>query len=302
MSEKPIIQITDSAMSVIEEHSFSRVDVEVGGFLLGKIDGNSVVVDAAKPALTAESNQTHLTITHEAWGEILGVMDTEFSGLAIVGWYHTHPGFGLFLSDYDIFIQENFFSSPGQFALVVDPLIGKLGTFVARNEKSIKISESSTKRDAIAAEGVDRIAAVEQFSGARKSSSGWKVAAVVALLIAIFGSAGAWYFGNMQGQDSALSVLAQKDSQIRQLQQAGTDPNTGQKVQVTTLTKVQKGEGWFSIARRLYGRENLWGSVAILKQANLVDGRVPKLKPGSEVLVPDQWAYVQVSDSEGVAP
>jgi proteasome lid subunit RPN8/RPN11 len=47
----------------------------------------------------------------------------------IVGWHHTHPGFGIFLSRHDEFFHRNFFSQPWQVALVVDPQRGELGFF-----------------------------------------------------------------------------------------------------------------------------------------------------------------------------
>ena len=47
----------------------------------------------------------------------------------IVGWYHSHPGFGIFLSEHDLFIHRNFFSGAAQIALVVDPLQGHEGVF-----------------------------------------------------------------------------------------------------------------------------------------------------------------------------
>lgn len=48
-------------------------------------------------------------------------LDRDHPDLQIVGWYHSHPGHGIFLSSYDQFIHENFFSAPGMVALVVDP-------------------------------------------------------------------------------------------------------------------------------------------------------------------------------------
>ncbi len=47
----------------------------------------------------------------------------------IVGWYHSHPDFGIFLSERDCFIHEHFFSAPGQVAYVVDPVRGLEGMF-----------------------------------------------------------------------------------------------------------------------------------------------------------------------------
>ena len=50
----------------------------------------------------------------------------------MIGWYHTHPGFGIFLSDMDVFICDNFFNLPWQVAFVYDPLGGDEGNFVWR--------------------------------------------------------------------------------------------------------------------------------------------------------------------------
>src|SRR5207244_1370502 len=53
----------------------------------------------------------------------------------IVGWYHSHPDFGIFLSDRDCFIHENFFSGPGQVAYVFDPVRDLEGMFAWQNGK-----------------------------------------------------------------------------------------------------------------------------------------------------------------------
>jgi proteasome lid subunit RPN8/RPN11 len=42
--------------------------------------------------------------------------------LRIVGWWHSHPGFGCFLSGTDLHTQEFFFPESYQAALVVDPI------------------------------------------------------------------------------------------------------------------------------------------------------------------------------------
>jgi hypothetical protein len=57
-------------------------------------------------------------------------MDSRYPDDRIVGWYHTHPGFGIFLSEMDLFIQNNFFNEPWQIAYVDDPKGGDRGAFV----------------------------------------------------------------------------------------------------------------------------------------------------------------------------
>ena len=42
------------------------------------------------------------------------LMDKQYPDLRIVGWYHTHPGHGVFLSDMDIFLHESFSAFRGK--------------------------------------------------------------------------------------------------------------------------------------------------------------------------------------------
>ena len=84
-------------------------------------NGPFVVVSASIRCDEAAKKSGEVTFTHDAWTTINREMDTRFVDLKIVGWYHSHPGFGVFLSERDVFIHEHFFSNPGQVALVVDP-------------------------------------------------------------------------------------------------------------------------------------------------------------------------------------
>jgi len=47
----------------------------------------------------------------------------------VLGWQHTHPGMGVFLSAHDLFIHRHFFSQPWQIAMVVDPRSRQLAFF-----------------------------------------------------------------------------------------------------------------------------------------------------------------------------
>jgi proteasome lid subunit RPN8/RPN11 len=114
----------------IQEHACSETDREVGGVLVGRIDG-AAVISASIPALKAVGGSANVTFTHEVWEEALTIVDRDHPGERIIGWYHSHPGFGVFLSDYDQFIQRNFFGGEGMVALVMDPLGGEGGWFVS---------------------------------------------------------------------------------------------------------------------------------------------------------------------------
>jgi proteasome lid subunit RPN8/RPN11 len=127
---------------VVSEEAFDRISargneneaVEIGGILVGQVlrdDGGAYVrVDDTIDALHAVEGKTELTLTHGTWAHVNAEMDTRHAGKRIVGWYHTHPGFGVFLSDRDRFIHQSFFNLPFQIALVHDPKARKHGVFV----------------------------------------------------------------------------------------------------------------------------------------------------------------------------
>ncbi len=123
----------------IVEHAGENLSVEIGGVLVGRWerddDGPFAVVSEMIRCDSAASKTAEVTFTHDTWTAINNEMDNRFTELSIVGWYHSHPDFGIFLSDRDAFIQEHFFSGSGQVAYVVDPVRKTEGIFVWRKGK-----------------------------------------------------------------------------------------------------------------------------------------------------------------------
>lgn len=123
----------------IERHALSDTSVELGGILLGyecvdEHDGRPFVwITEALEARHYENTQASFTYTHDSWEEISRERDAKFPDLDIVGWYHTHPDFGIFLSSHDLFIHHHFFAQPLQIAYVVDPIRMTRGFFQWRD-------------------------------------------------------------------------------------------------------------------------------------------------------------------------
>ena len=121
------------------KHANADTTVEICGVLVGSWHRDEVgpfvkIIESIRGE-GAETRFAEVTFTHQTWAKINAEMDTKFAHLSIVGWYHTHPDFGIFLSDRDRFIQEHFFSGPGQVAHVIDPIRGSEGVFVWRDGK-----------------------------------------------------------------------------------------------------------------------------------------------------------------------
>lgn len=105
---------------------------EVGGFLLGgwhEDRGSYVEVRSFLPALDTRSRAASLTFTHETWAAMHRDIEAKFPNEQVLGWQHTHPNFGVFLSAHDLFIHQNFFRQTWQIAMVVDPQRHEFGFF-----------------------------------------------------------------------------------------------------------------------------------------------------------------------------
>jgi proteasome lid subunit RPN8/RPN11 len=149
LPRKPFPLVHYSFRVFVEEAILDRIDEEsskeheVGGVLVGELladdSGVYLHVDALVGAEHASETSTEVTFTHETWTHISHTMDTQHPGKQIVGWYHTHPGFGIFLSDQDKFIHRNFFSEPHQIALVYDPVTREHGVFRWRRDRLIRM-------------------------------------------------------------------------------------------------------------------------------------------------------------------
>ena len=46
----------------------------------------------------------------------------KYNDFQIVGWYHSHPGYGVFMSEVDVKSHKTYFREPYHVALVVDPI------------------------------------------------------------------------------------------------------------------------------------------------------------------------------------
>jgi proteasome lid subunit RPN8/RPN11 len=134
------IFLTQIAYARIVDHAASELDNEVGGVLVGKwcLDAETcqqfIVVVAALPARFTQQGSVFLTFTQDSLVDIHAKIDLLFPGEAIVGWYHTHPRMGVFLSSYDTWLHEHFFPEPWQVALVVEPHT-EIGGFFIRKEE-----------------------------------------------------------------------------------------------------------------------------------------------------------------------
>lgn len=134
----PVVVASDVARR-IRQHARSHMKTEVCGVLIGGMSDGTLKIEECIAGKDAAQAGTHVTFTQDTWEHIYKVKDAEFPNDRIVGWYHSHPGFGIFLSDHDTFIHRNFFSAPEQVAWVYDPHSDEEGFFGWAGERIERI-------------------------------------------------------------------------------------------------------------------------------------------------------------------
>ena len=129
VSTQPVVVMEAEVARKIRQHARTSMKAEVCGVLIGNTENERMTVEACIAGINAAQGGAHVTFTQDTWEHIYKIKDKEYPDHKIVGWYHSHPGFGVFLSEHDLFIQQNFFSNPQQVAWVYDPHTDEEGCF-----------------------------------------------------------------------------------------------------------------------------------------------------------------------------
>lgn len=147
------VRISAVALLKMTMHARSGGNLEVMGLMQGKISGDTfIVTDAFR--LPVEGTETRVNAQDEANEYMVGYLEACRAQGKLenaVGWYHSHPGYGCWLSGIDVTTQhtQQMFSDPFC-AVVIDPdrtisagkvEIGAFRTF-PENYKDINTVES----------------------------------------------------------------------------------------------------------------------------------------------------------------
>jgi len=118
------IKVSALALLKMVMHARSGGTLEVMGLLLGKVDGNTMIVMDSF-ALPVEGTETRVNAQAQAYeymtayieaAKIVGRLENA------IGWYHSHPGYGCWLSGIDVSTQmlNQTYQEPFV-AIVIDP-------------------------------------------------------------------------------------------------------------------------------------------------------------------------------------
>jgi proteasome lid subunit RPN8/RPN11 len=136
------------ALQTIESHLCAQPTVEAGGLLLGvrciEADGRPfVAIQESLPARHGVGTPVSFTFTHDTWSALARERSQRFPDLEICGWYHSHPGWGVFLSEQDRFLHRHFFPGRQDVACVFDPQRHALGWFSWATSASTRLDPAS---------------------------------------------------------------------------------------------------------------------------------------------------------------
>lgn len=131
------ILIDEPPLRMMQEHAKSSMRREVAGVMVGPIPekqpAGHYVVHVTDMIIAKHTRMSGASVTYtpESWR----YMNDQLAAMyphgdhVMVGWYHTHPGFGIFLSNMDLFIHMNFFTQKWHIAYVLDPVAERSGFF-----------------------------------------------------------------------------------------------------------------------------------------------------------------------------
>jgi proteasome lid subunit RPN8/RPN11 len=134
---QPAVQIflTQNAFIRICAHAGSDLNNEVGGWLIGKTyldnvtDKPFIVINTVLPAEFTLHGSAFLTFTQDSQVKLHETLNDLYPDLMLLGWFHTHPRMGVFFSEWDRWLHENFFPEPWQVGLVIEPYSAAGGFF-----------------------------------------------------------------------------------------------------------------------------------------------------------------------------
>jgi len=118
--------------------AFRNQKLEVMGLLLGEVrtwQGREYVL--VRDVVTTDLDATSVSVKFDdrSFQKLFENLDDVGFDYVVVGWYHSHPGYGCFLSETDLQTHGGAFVSPYQVAIVIDPLNFEIEGFHVRNRE-----------------------------------------------------------------------------------------------------------------------------------------------------------------------
>jgi len=156
------LYLSKTAVEKMVNHAkrFGRMRKEAMGFMLGDVcesDGRRFVMvrDIATGALLSSADRVRFD--NESYHELFSELDASGFDYVIVGWYHSHPGYGCFMSSIDVNTQSASFREGHLSAIVIDPLLKEIAAFKLKGRRCAQVDFAVSWHDLESPYGAPKI-------------------------------------------------------------------------------------------------------------------------------------------------
>jgi proteasome lid subunit RPN8/RPN11 len=131
--------VTSEVLAMVNAHVSTDLKNELGGFLLGNryVCPNDKIkyiqIDNCPAAKFTSSGPVSIELVNETFQHFVDEKESKYRGKEAIGWYHSHPDKGAFLSPMDKDVHKSRFPSSWTVALVIDPNRKEAGFFCSRD-------------------------------------------------------------------------------------------------------------------------------------------------------------------------
>jgi len=119
---------------------FGRIKKEALGFMLGDVcvSGKKYFV-MVRDIVTGPllSSADRVRFDKDSYAELFAELDSSGFDYVIVGWYHSHPGYGCFMSKTDLNTQSSAFRESYHTAIVIDPINKEIEAFRLKGKNCV---------------------------------------------------------------------------------------------------------------------------------------------------------------------
>lgn len=302
----PRFVFREEVMLGLEQFAHLHAKGEQGGFLIGRLrelntaEQYEIVVERFVP-IPQKDGASRLVIHESHLKAVERALRGGENPERVVGWAHTHPGFGTFLSDFDKGQHLRFFSQPWQIALVLD----------SENNESVAYRVVDGEWTKLGGYYILHEMAANETSATGGLFNSWArlILGVLALLLLI--GAGSYAYKFIQSfskpkseltnftvsQEEPVIVIETEGSQgqaspLKAVEANNTalpkqDPNTvisSPPENKLNEYVVQKGDTLWKIADKIWGDSGLF--LLLIEENNLTEPNA--LKVGSVLRVPER--------------
>lgn len=278
----PRLVFREDVMFRLDQFVHLKAKGEHGGFLIGhrrelkSAEDYEILVERFVP-IPQKDDATRLVITHEHVQTVKRALNESGRDEEIVGWAHTHPGFGVFLSNFDKEQHQRHFPQPWQVAYVLDNIAHERAVYHYADDEWRELGGYYILREM--AENEMQVEAVAEGRLVRLS--------LLALLIIFFVGLGSYGYGfvrqimatKSEGMIQTTTTppktepvvsVQRKEPEVQVVQEPTkpstptSSPPTPPPAQTTLYGEyiVEKGDNLWKIAEKLWGDPSLFKIIA----------------------------------------